>query len=249
MLLFRLQIKVNQIQLGSEISKNISDEFDNFNKVRLDESLSLHYESRNQVWYFFPYTDDDYFHIIWINDYVNKSWYKRVIPQNITYACVFDDYVITADSSGNIYREDYGVTFDGEPIQFMWKSPFLSLGSIHHRKIIDEFYFILDEAYDNNFNFSVYKDYDSGYSDDIEKIYSVHLEHLIWADDNTSDNLPCHWATDEDSLPVWSVNRDTLEKAEISESNYAIQLCVSGENSNESCAIIGLQFREIYNDD
>lgn len=241
--------ELNQIQLGAEISKNISEEFENFNKVRLDESLSLHYENRNQVWYFFPYTDDNYFHIIWINDYVNKSWYKRVIPQDITYACFFDDYIITADSSGNIYQEDYGVTFDGEPITFMWKSPFLSLGSIHHRKIIDEFYFILDEAYDNNFNFSVYKNYDSEYFDDFEKIYSIHMEHLIWADDSTSEELPCHWAKDEDSFPVWSINRDTLEKAEISESNYAIQLCVSGDLANESCAIIGLQFREIYNDD
>lgn len=241
--------ELNQIQLGSQISQNISEEFENFNKVRMSEAIALHYENRSQVWYFFPYIDDNYFHIIWINDYENKSWYKRVVPQNITSACLFNDYIITADDTGKIYREDYGSTFDGVPIPFCWKSPFLSLGSIHHRKLIDEFYFILDESYDNNFNFSVYKDYDSEYSDDAEKIFSSHFEHLIWADDSTSDKLPCHWAKDDEDIPVWPVNRDTLEKAEISESNYAIQLCVSGETREESCAIIGLQFREIYNDD
>ena len=241
--------ELNQIQLGSEITQNISEEFKSFNKVRMAQALSIHYEARNQVWYFFPYTDDEYFHTIWINDYVNKSWYKRIVPQNITCACLFNDYVLTADNEGRIYREDYGSTFAGEPVKFLWKSPFLSVGSIHHRKIIDEFYFILDESYDNNFKFSVYKDYDSEYSDDSERIYAAHFEHLIWADDNTSDSLPCHWAKDDENAPIWPINRDTLEKAEISESNYSIQLCVSGENNDESCAIIGLQFREIYNDD
>lgn len=241
--------ELNQIQLGSEISKNITEEFKSFNKVRMAEAISLHYENRNQVWYFLPYSDDDYFHTIWINDYVNKSWYKRVVPQNITCACMFNDYIISADSDGKIYREDYGSTFAGEPIKFMWKSPFLALGSIHHRKLIDEFYFILDESYDNNFDFTVYKDYDSEYPDDAEKIYSMHYDHLMWADDNTPDSLPCHWAKDDEDIPIWPINADTLEKAEISESNYSVQLCISGEASDESCAIIGLQFREIYNDD
>lgn len=241
--------ELNQIQLGSEISGNIVEEFKLFNKTRMEEAIGLHYESRNQIWYFFPYTDDDYFHTIWINDYSNKSWYKRIVPQKITFACIFNDYIITADANGKIYREDFGSTFDGEIIKFFWKSPFLSINSAHHRKLIDEFYFILDEAYDNNFNFSVYKDYDSEYPDDEEKIYSMHYDHLIWADEDTAEKLPCHWTKDEDDYPIWPVNRDTLEKAEISESNYAIQLCVSGEMAGESCAIIGLQFREIYNDD
>ena len=72
---------------------------------------------------------------------------------------------------------------------------------------------------------------------------------MIWADNTTSDDLPCHWALDNENVPIWAVNRNTLEKAEISESNYAIQLCVEGENIKQSCGIIGLQFREIYNDD
>ena len=241
--------ELNQIQLGSEISCNIQKEFENFNKVRMSEAIALHYESRSQIWYFFPYTDDNYFHTIWINDYSCRSWYKRVVPQNLTYACIFNDYIITADDKGKIYREDFGTTFNGEPIKFLWKSPFLSIGSPHHRKLIDEFYFILDEAYDNNFSFSVYKDYDSEYPDDEERIFSTHYEHLIWADDEMSDNHPCHWAQEDKNYPVWPVNRDTLEKAEISESNYSIQLCISGNLTSESCAIIGLQFREIYKDD
>jgi glutaredoxin len=153
------------------------------------------------------------------------------------------------DIDGKIYKEDFGTTFAGQPVTFMWKSPFLAVTTPHHRKMIDEFYFLLDTEHDNNFDFSVYKDYDSEFSDDIEKIYSVHPDHLIWADNDTSDNLPCHWGEDEENLPVWAVNKDSMEKAEISEANYAIQLCVQGNEAAQSCAIIGLQFREVYNDD
>ncbi len=239
--------ELNQIQLGSEISLKIKEEFSLFGK--LENTICLHYEAKSQMWFFFPYADDDYFHTIWINDYVNKAWYKRVVPQNIVTACMYEGNVYTADEEGKIYREDFGTTFNGQVIKFMWKSPFLAISNPHHRKMIDEFYFLLDTENDNDFNFSVYKDYDSEMSDDSERIYSVHPEHLLWADDTTSDNLPCHWAKDNENYPVWPVNKDTLEKAEISESNYSIQLCVSGKNSGQSCAIIGLQFREIYNDD
>lgn len=239
--------ELNQVQLGSEISLKIKPEFSLF--VNLKDALGLHYERKNQIWYFFPYNGSDYLHTVWINDYLNKAWYKRVIPQDIVTACVYNDYIYTADKNGKIYKEDFGTTFNGEPVKFMWKSPFLSITSPHHRKMIDEFYFLLDTEYDNDFDFSVYKDYDSEYFDDIEKIYSVHQDHLIWADDQTSDNLPCHWTPDDALVPVWPINKDTMEKAEISESNYAIQLSVSGDLLTQSCAIIGLQFREIYNDD
>ncbi len=239
--------ELNQIQLGSEISQKIKEEFSSFGQ--LENTICLHYEAKSQMWFFFPYADDKYFHTIWINDYINKAWYKRVVPQDIVTACIYNNSIYTADNNGNIYKEDFGTTFNGDAINFVWKSPFLALSNPHHRKMIDEFYFLLDTEYDNNFDFAVYKDYDSEYSDDIEKIYSVHQDHLIWADDETSDDLPCHWTPDDASVPVWSVNSDTMEKAEISESNYAVQLCVIGQDLTQSCAIIGLQFREIYDDE
>ena len=75
------------------------------------------------------------------------------------------------------------------------------------------------------------------------------MEYLIWADDDTSDNLPCHWVDDDDNVPIWTINKNSLEKAEISGSNYAIQLCVEGDDLLNNCGIIGLQFREIYKDE
>lgn len=241
--------ELNQMQLGSEISLSIKPEFDKFYKPALSDAICIHYENKNQMWFFIPYISDDFFHTIWINDYVNKAWYKRVIPQNVTTAGLFNGYVITGDSIGRIYKEDFGLTFDGQPIAFMWKSPFLATGSAHHRKIIDEFYFVLEDEFDNSFDFSIYKDYDSMYSDDIEKIYLIHHEHFVWGCDETDETPSNCWATENWDMPVWPVSKNILEKAEISEANYAIQLCVSGTEKDHNCAIIGLQFREIYNDD
>ena len=241
--------ELNQIQLGSEISQKIKAELEKFIPADLEKSFCVHYENKSQIWFFFPYATEENYHTIWINDYLNKAWYKRIIPQSITTSCIFKHEILTADKDGNIYKEDYGTTFDGIPIEFMWKSPFFAVGQAHHRKVIEEFYFVLDEAYDNNFDFLVYKDYDSQTPDDIEKIYSVHFDQMIWADENTNDKLPCHWALDEENIPVWTINRNALEKAEISESNYSIQLCIKGNSIDQSCGIIGLQFREVYNDD
>ena len=138
------------------------------------------------MWYFFPYADDDYFHTIWINDYVNKAWYKRVVPQNIVTACIYDGNVYTADSSGNIYREDFGTTFNGQVIKFMWKSPFLAITNAHHRKMIDEFYFLLDTENDNDFNFSVYKDYDGENLGEFRRNLATYSAVKVRGDGNVS---------------------------------------------------------------
>ncbi len=238
-----------QIHIGSEISSKIRPEFDRFDESRFAESVCLHYEKRAQMWYFLPYTDEPYFKTIWINDYVLKLWYKRVVPQNVLGACIFKNNVLTYDDAGNIYIEDFGHDFCGKPIDFMWKSPFLALKDAHHRKLIDEFYFVLDCEYDNNFNFCVYKNFDDGFPDDKETVHNINYEHLLWADETTQDYLPCKWAEENTRVPIWSISSETLEKVEISESNYAVQICIEGDEAVHNCGIIGLQFREIFDDD
>ena len=241
--------ELNQIRLGSEISRNIADEFKIFDESRLKDMFVLHYRKKHQMWFFFPYLNEPYYHTILINDYLNKAWYKRVIPQNISTSCTFKDYILTADDMGRVYREDYGSSFNGEVISFMWKSPFLALGNVLHRKLIDEFYFVLDDINDNKFKFSLYKDYDSEYKDDVELIYSKHYSHFIWAGDTTPDSAEYCWNSGDSEVPVWPINSNPKEKAEICDSNYSIQLCIEGDDLTSNCSIIGLQFREIYNDD
>ena len=80
-------------------------------------------------------------------------------------------------------------------------------------------------------------------------IYSKHYSHFLWGGDDTPDDMQYCWSLEENDAPVWSVTSEVMEKAEICGSNYSIQLCVEGSEMSDNCAIIGLQFREIYNDD
>lgn len=240
--------ELNQILLGSDITQKISSEFQKFNKSRLKEVFALNYEAKNQVWYFIPYNNDNYFHTIWINDIVNKAWYKRVLPQDIVCACTFGDEILTADKFGNIFKENVGNSFNGQAISFKWKSPFLSIGSPTIRKTIDEFYFILDESYENCFNFSVYKNYDSENKDDLDLIYSSNFENLVWSKEDSLYPLNDTWSNEENEA-IWALDSESSYKAEISEANYAVQLCVEGDKIEHNVAIIGIEFKEIYNED
>ena len=71
----------------------------------------------------------------------------------------------------------------------------------------------------------------------------------MWNNGTATQEYMDYWPEEDDTVPVWAIGRNTLEKAEISESNYAIQLCVTGTEIQQACGIIGLQFKEIYNDD
>src|SRR5574344_159195 len=229
---------LSQIQLGEEISLNIKPEFCYFDKNKFDEIIVLNYEIKNQIWFFIPYKNDNYFHIIWIYDYIEQAWFKRVLPQDIVKTCVYNGYILTADVTGKVFIEDLGTSFNGEPISFMWKSPFLASGDSNIRKTIDEFYFVLDENYDNKFNFSVCKDYDSISKSDEDSIYSSNLDNLIWDSDSNSSSLISTWSFDaenssESIYAQWATGAEAVYKAEISESNYSVQLCVEGDSIDE----------------
>lgn len=246
---------LSQIQLGEEITLKIKSEFDSFDKTRFDEVIALHYEPKNQIWFFIPYKNDEYFHTIWIYNYIDDAWFKRVLPQNITTACLFDKYILTADTYGHVYKEDFGNTFNGNAIEFMWKSPFLAAGDSNVKKTIEEFYFILDETYDNNFDFSVCKDYDGTYQDDEDAVYSSNSDNLIWYGDKLSADLNYYWKYDSDDgsdaviYTLWATGAESVYKAEISESNYSVQLCVKGISAEQNAAIIGLDFKAVYPDE
>ncbi len=240
--------ELNQILLGSEITHDIKEEFEKFDNSRHKDVFAINYEARNQIWYFIPYKNDNYFHTIWINDIVHKAWYKRVLPQDVTTACIYKKTILTADKNGKIYKEDINNSFNGEPIQFIWKSPFLSLGNPTVRKTIDEFYFILDESQENNFTYSIFKNYDSESQDDKDTIYSTNTENLIWSKENSNVELNDKWS-DEENEAIWALDVESMYKAEISEANYAIQLCVEGDKLENNIAIIGVQFKEIYCED
>ena len=64
----------------------------------------------------------------YIFDLQTKTWLLRVVPQEVTCAFRYDNKIYIGTTSGKILEEFKGTNFDGEPIEFYWKSPFFTFG-------------------------------------------------------------------------------------------------------------------------
>lgn len=234
-------------------------------KSRLSRLKAVPCERKNQLWFYIPTQNNDYINNIWIYDWLNSAWTLRALPQPVLCAAKFGDDIICATQDGKILLEDYGPSFDGLPIQFEWKSPFLTLGNPNSRKLIDYFYFLVSDTTDNNFIFSVYKDYDSLDAQDQENINVSNSLNMLWASEATDDKKSS-WAeepqtttsSDTSTSPGslaqqtasnhWAISSETVQKAEISNSCIAIQICIEGTLPQHNFALIGLEYKEITPD-
>ena len=239
--------ELNQIVMSSEITLNIKPLVNDINFNKKDSIILLPYELKNQLWCFVPLENKSYINNVFVFDYTNNAWVKREIPQNITAACLYNNRILTGDSLGNVYLEDNGNTFNGEPINFLYQTPFFALGTNSERKTIEEFYLIMDEDVDNKFIFSCNKDYDDLFESDMEEVKVLSLFSLVW-DDDTS-----HFAVEEnppssDYHDCWSKMFEPKYKLEISESLYSVQICIRGNDITHDFALVGLDFKEILVD-
>ena len=230
-----------QISLGNDLSLDIKPEFEMYNNSSPYKGVALHYEPKNQIWIFCPTISNIYISTVLIYDYVNRAWTKRVMPQPITSAMCLNNKIYTASLDGKIYLEDSGHSFDGEPISFFWKSPFFSLGEPNLRKSVEDFYFLLDDNFDNNFKFSTFKNFDASLQDDTVAVTTEGESYLIWDD----ESFP--WA-DDLSGGYWTNLGEGVYKADITQSNYSVQLSIEGDSLTENFALIGLEFKEINYD-
>lgn len=232
---------LSQLTLGQELSLDIKPEFELYNNSSPYRGCAIHYEAKNQLWFFCPTISNVYISTVLIYDYINQAWTKRIIPQQITSATSCNGKIYTATADGIVLQEDSGHTFNGEPIEFVWKSPFFSLGEPNLRKCVEDFYFLLDDNFDNQFRFSTYKNYDSACEDDIIAIDTQNSDFLVW------DSDLYNWA-DDNLGNIWTNLGEGVYKSEITQSNYSVQLAIHGDKPTHNFALIGLEFKEVYYD-
>lgn len=221
----------------------------------LQKSILLSYEPKNQLWLYIPTQNNPHLNNIWIYDYLNDAWTLRGLPQTISCAANYGSEIISATSDGRILLENTGSDFDGVPITFEWKSPFLALGAVNTRKLIDYFYILFSDTVDNNFKFCAFKDYDTLDAQDADTISVFNLSNLIWADDALDGAAFC-WAgentdsadgsADGSSIQRWAVPCEVAQKVDISLACTALQLCIYGSEFHENFALLALEFKEIF---
>lgn len=234
--------ELNQIRLTGEYSAKLRNQFGFlqglYDTGRDSEVIAIPYLKRREIWFYFPMLNCSDFCEVHIYDYVNKCWYKIVQPQNITSACIFDNFILTGTSDGNILIEDYGNDFDGEFIPFEWESQFFNFAQINKDIEVDEFFIILESEITNSFNFSTRFNYDDSQTFDEYLIENDEDNSGIWDDDNSL------WDGDK----VWAIAVNNDIKEQLYGHNKSFKLLFTGTVPRNNICIMGFQFRDIFVD-
>lgn len=230
--------ELGQIVLSSDITTPVKPYINGYKKILAHQICVVPYEEKSQIWFFIPQKNAQNLSTVLIWDFLNKAWYTRKIPQEISCAGKFAQKPVTATHDGKIYLEDTSNSFAGEPIKFAWKSPFFALNSPNKRKVVDKFNLLLDDAYDNVFEVFVQKNYDENVQTDVQNIKTHNPLNLVW------DEPFQTWA-DEGEGENWAKAVDAKERVLISDKNFSVQICVQGSENTQNCCIIGLEFGEL----
>jgi len=111
------------ISQGADASTKIRDTFLNLNTYALDEIYAVYHPYKKYIMFYMPIIGEEGSKNCYILDLQTRSWLHRRIPQNVTCAFEFDNKVYIGTEDGKIYEEFRGTDFDGQPINFSWKSP------------------------------------------------------------------------------------------------------------------------------
>ena len=238
--------ELSQIMMSGNIASCVEDAFKNTDKNRMSEAFCVPYEKKNQLWFYLPYPDSQYFSTIWIYDFANDCWTKRIETQNITCASCINFEIYSGCKEGKILIENIDTTFDGEPIKFRFSTPFFHLGNPSERKIIEDFALLLDETGENSFQFSVSKDFIKELKTDHEYIKTVQIGALIWASETEpKDKYNCFENSYE---PFWANSYQNSISLQIFDSNLSVAINIEGEEEGDGFKLVGIEFKELLND-
>ena len=139
------------ISQGAEASTKIRDTFLNINNYALDEIYAVYHPYKKYIMFYLPMIGEEGSNNCYILDLQTKSWLHRRIPQRVTTAFEFDNKVYVGTADGKIFEEFRGTSFDGQPINFSWKSPWFIWGGATNWTTTREFRVKMSQEGTNNF--------------------------------------------------------------------------------------------------
>lgn len=244
--------ELGEVFQGTALSSIIETKIKEFSNIKNKECLVLNYKDKSQLWFFLYKNNADYFTDIFVFDYVNNAWFLRVVPYKITTAWIQDGIIYSAVSDGKILKEGIGRTFAGEPVKFMWASPFFHFGQVNVSKTVENLSLILSADSDNNFDFQIRKNFSAVESFDKNSFSNIASNTLLFCDENGDkgqgvlDGEEVNQKFGFVTLPAQKV--DTY-LASITGANKSVQVQIFGNKPQNSLSLLGLEFKEVYFDD
>ena len=170
--------------LGKEISEKIRESFVNINSALYDQIYPVYHPSKKYLMFYMPMIQGNGgSNYCFIYDFISRAWWLRIVPQQVTSAFVFDGKVYITTKNGKVLQEFKTLTFDGDVINFSWRSPWFQYGDGTNYLSTREFRVKISEEYTNNFYVRNRRD---GYEEYHERNVTNDkeaFEALEWSDD------------------------------------------------------------------
>lgn len=169
--------------LGKEISVKIRESFKDLNQSLTHQIFPVYHPTKKYLMFYMPMLQGDGSNYCFIYDFISQAWWQRRVPQIVTVAFRYNDRIYIGTQDGLILEEFKSLTFNGQPIEFSWKSPWFDFGDGTNYLSIREFRCKISEEYTNNFYVRNRRD---GYDDFHQRNITndkTSFEALVWSDD------------------------------------------------------------------
>lgn len=182
--------------VGEEMSTKVRNIFRRIRTADTDKIFAVTLPNKRWMMFYLPLNDSIGSNNVLIFDFQTKSWLYRKIPQNVTIAFNYNNFVYIGTQDGKVLREFSGNTFDGEMINAYYRMPWLSWYHGYMQSFA-EYVIELDNEYNNRFYIRTYKDGLLNHEDRIIDSETLLGEGLIWEGIvDLGDNFT-YWDEDE----------------------------------------------------
>lgn len=218
---------LGQITIADDVSIKIKSVFPGLNTQKFSEVICIPYQSKNQIWYYFADESGNALDICYIYDYFHKSWYKRIgLP--ISCGISINEKIYTGTPDGKILLEDVDDSFDGEPIEAFWFSPWFTFGNPGIQKEILSFNVWLYQSQKYPFDVIYAKDYSQ-----INQVYNTvevtNEDNLIW--DSGLWDVNC-----------WTDNKAKRKKIPVVGAFESLQIGFQNIEAGQHFSVLGYSF-------
>ena len=205
------------ITQGADASVKIRDTFLNINTYALDEIYAVYHPYKKYIMFYMPFIGEGSSNNCYILDLQTKSWIHRRVPQAVSTAFTFNNKVYIGTIDGKVYEEFRGLDFDGEPIQFSWKSPWFIWGGGTNWTTTKEIRVKMSQEGTNNFFLRNRRDGNEDYKERAITNTSSKVNSLLWDEGILTGDIDEDWSNQQ---KVYSYS-NTID--EITYTYYALE--------------------------
>lgn len=174
---------------GNDLSVKIRDSFEYVNTAKFDYIFPVYAPKKKYIMFYIPMLMGVGSNYCFIFDIQSKTWLLRVVPQDVTVAFRYNNEIYIGTSDGKVLKEFSSLTFDGQPIEWYWKSPWFSYGEGSNHLSTREFRINIAEESTNRFHIRNRRDGKDAYN---TRAVSNNLDSfigLVWDVDNEENSL------------------------------------------------------------